>query len=446
VTKAPINPIEEDQLGERLRVAIDALPARSVALRGAAPVKDRPTSGPLVVAGVGALSAVALVVALVIGAALSEHRAALGSPAPSTVAADRYGLIVQAGGPVVRAENDPASIAQLYQEPQHRGPSELRVVHAVSPEGRRVAYWIWTPSPPGLGSLAITRLVVFDASSGAIRDLVALSKEAGSGVVWSTDGSGLLLGVVASVGPDLNGPNLARLRTVDLVTGRTSDVGPAIGADGASGGAFEPTTSQIAGAKNVTIRPLLWDRAADRIVALVAAGNPNYASSVLIIDRGTATSYPLIGEFLTGTVALSPDGKRLAGARTRDFALVVWDVDNYANREEIVPASGERILSLVWRPGTDQLFFMHDNALTTDPVKWSRLERWRPGVEPARVVNATPGPAIIFRFDGSAYLMSRDLPTAASYDIIESESGVTIGSISNVRIAGTLLLPPMSTR
>jgi hypothetical protein len=178
----------------------------------------------------------------------------------------------------------------------------------------------------------------------------------------------------------------------------------------------------------------------------VAAPNPNYVSSIMVIDHGAVSSTTLLAEeeFLTSTLAISPDGKSLAGARTRDFALVAWPIGDYAKRSEIVPAPGERILSLWWRPKTDQLYFLHDNALaTTDPAAlWSHLEVWRPGVGSARVVDAKAGPALLFRFDGSAYLMVRPGSTAqVAYDVVDANSGRVLGQITNVRIAGTLLVP-----
>ncbi|HEV8654270.1 MAG TPA: hypothetical protein VGR85_01995 [Candidatus Limnocylindria bacterium] len=421
-----MHPIDDDLI-VRLQAAIDGLPvpAAPTPVLVVRPGRD---FAPLRIAAAIGLSAMTLVAALVLGAAIGERRAALSSIPPSPArTADRYGIIVASGGPVVRREDDATQIARLYDEPIHRGGSELGVLHGVSPDGRRVAYWIWGASPPGLGSLTLTKLALFDANSGTTRELLSLPDAAGSGVVWSTDGSGLLVGVGWNSGAaSANGPNLARLRTIDLATGKADDVGPAIDS-GASG--------------NATLRPLLWDRAADRIVALAAAGNANYATSIVVIDHGNAQSYVLDGHFLNYSIGISSDGKTLAGARTRDFALVAWPVADYAARTEIVPKPGERILSLWWRPRSDQLYFAHDNGLTADPAQWSRLEVWRPGVDSPRVVDPSPSVmGILFRFDGSAYFAS--YATAFnSLELVETDSGRHLGTFSE-RIVGTLLLPP----
>jgi hypothetical protein len=452
---------QEDALGRDLRAAIDSLPTftlpmplRGTARRSVAGSVLRTTT---MLAG----SALVIILALVVGETIGERRTALTSTPPTDTA---YGLIVQSGGPgVVREDNPTAPLAQLYQEPSHRGLSELGVVHAISPDGTRVAYWIWGPSPAGLGSLSLTRLALYDAAAGTTREVLSLPNGAGGGVVWSTDGTGLLVSVLArgvppcpqpeddrrtcaGATPGPSGAQLAQLRTIDLATGTVTSVGPMFGAQPASGGPFGATPRPTpAPDGQIGMKPLLWDRARDLIVAAVAAPNPNYASSIIAIDRGRESDELLAeGLFLTSTLAVSPDGKSIAGARTRDFALVAWPIGDYAKRNEIVPATGERILSLWWRPKTDELYFLHDNALaTTDPAAmWSHLEVWRPGAGAARVVDATAGPGLLFRFDGSAYLMVRPGSTAQiTYDVVDTNSGRVLGQITNVRIAGTLLLP-----
>jgi hypothetical protein len=433
----------DEALGRDLSAAIDSLPTFSVPMPLRGPSRRTTAANVLRAATLLAGSVLVIVIALVFGQTVGDRRSALTSAPPSHNA---YGLIVQGGGPSVVREDDPtARLAQLYEEPVHRGLFDLGIVHATSPDGTRVAYWIWGPSPAGLGSLSLTRLALYDASAGTIRDVLSLPNEGGGGVVWSTDGSGLLISVVANRGGE-SGAQLAQLRTVDLATGTTASVGPALGAQSASGGPFAatPRPTPAPGAQ-IGMKPLLWDRAGDRIVAAAAAPNPNYASSILVFDRGVLTStYALEGQFLTSTLAVSPDGKTIAGARTRDFALVAWPIADYSQRDEIVPASGERILSLWWRPNTDQLFFIHDNSLasTASSGSWSRLEVWRPRTASPRIVDADAGVGLLFRFDGSAYLMVRAGATAqVTYDVVDANSGRVLGQITNVRVAGTLLLP-----
>lgn len=438
----PVDP-QEESLGRELRAAIDSLPTMSAPMPLHGPARRSAVSNVFRASTILAGSALVIVLALVVGQATGERRTALASPPPMDTA---YGLIVQFGGPHVVREDAPAALplAQLYPEPVHRGMAELAVVHATSPDGTRVAYWAWGTSPAGLGSLSLTRLALYDAAAGTPRDVLSLPNEGGAGVVWSTDGGGLLISVIANSGAGELGAQLAQLRTVDLATGTVTSVGPTFGAQSASGGPFAatPRPTPAPGAQ-ITMKPLLWDRAADRIVAAVAFPNPNYASSIMVIDRGVVSSYPFEGQFLTSTLAVSPDGKTIAGARTRDFALVTWPIADYARRDEIVPAAGERILSLWWRPRSDQLYFLHDNSLTTSGgAMWSRLEVWRPGAGGPRVVDDSAGPGLIFRADGSAYLMVRPGSTAqAIYDVVDANSGRVLGQISNVRVAGTLLLP-----
>jgi hypothetical protein len=387
----------------------------------------------------GAL-AVIVVLALVVGASLSAHRAA--SPQPSPLPArSRYGLVVQSGGgPLVQAENDSTTIASLYAEPLHRGLAPLGVTGAVSPDGHRFAYWIPDVGPPGVGGLGPMRLALYDATTGSIRELLRLSSEMGNGVVWSTDGGALLFGVVwHAEGSAGDGLNAARVRTFELGTGQTSDVGPAMG-----GAPVAPPPGYVA-PTNVSLRPLHWDRTSDQIVAVEASGNTNYANGVMVLKGGAISSeYALDGRFLN-TIAISSDGTMLAGTQTSDFALVAWPIADYGARKEIVSAPGERIITFWWRPQSDELFFMHDNALSKGPPgsQWNRLEAWRPGTtEPSRVVDpAAPGSWIVFRIDGSAYFRTSFDPTAPT-DLIETDSGKRLDTLPGQRvIVASLLLP-----
>ena len=391
----------------------------------------------------GALALV-VVLALVVGTSIGARRVAVPQPS-GAVGGDRYGLIVQAGGPVVRSEDDPTPIAQLYQEPSHRGTQALGVSGAVSPDGRRFAYWIWDTSPPGLGSLSLMRLALYDGTTGTTRELLRLENQAGSGVAWSTDGTGLLFGVVYRVDVGAGAAaNMARLRTFDLASGAIDDVGPVLGSGS------KTTPDVISGAANVSIRPLLWDRPGKRVIGVTSDGNTNYANGIMVIDEGFQQhGYPLSGQFLNN-IAISSDGTMIAGARTSDFALVAWPVADYGARKEIVPGPGERILSFWWRPRSDQLFFLHDNLLQGGPPgasSWNRLEVWRPGADAPRVVDpAANGGSIVFRFDGSAYFRT-SFDAGAQPELIETDSGRRIGSLADAGpIVATLLLPKTAAR
>ena len=441
----------EESLGAELRAAIDSLPTFSVPMPMRRPSRASAVGNVFRAGAMLAGSGLLIVLALAVGQTIAERRSALASPPPGDKI---YGLIIQSGGPAVVRENDPtAPLAQLYQEPIHRGLADLGVAHATSPDGTRVAYWIWGPSPPGLGSLALTRLALYDGTTGTIRDVLSLPNESGGGVMWSTDGTGLLISVLSSGGSGQSGAQLAQLRTIDLATGTATSVGPTFSAQPASR-PFAPSTPlpTPTPAGQIGLKPLLWDRTADRIVAAVAAPNPNYVSSIMVIDHGASSttlaagSTTLVAEeqFLSSTLAVSPDGTTIAGARTRDFALVTWPIADYAKRNEIVPAPGERILSLWWRPTTDQLYFLRDVSVTlpSGGNTATRLEVWRPGAGGPHVVNPTAGPSLLFRADGSAYLMVRPGSTAqVTYDVVDANNGRVLGQIANAQVAGTLLLP-----
>jgi hypothetical protein len=425
-------------LDVRLRAAIDDLPTARAPARLVVRRPSRPWRAALRLIGAAGVAGVALVLALVVGVQIGEHRAA-SSPQPTgLVVGDRYGIVaLGAGGPIVRAESDPTPLATLYAEPIHRGVDPLSATAAVSPDGHRIAYWIWDTSPPGLGSLSLERLALYDTSTGTTQELLRLSTEAASGVVWSTDGTGLLFAVWRPDPGYPDGPSSAQLRTLDLASGAIHDVGPVLSSPHIVAPPFG-----VSVARDANLRPLLWDRSSDRIVAVESVGNTSYATGILLVDHGSPRSYALDGAFLS-TIALSSDGTMLAGARTSDFALVAWPVTDYGARQELVPGTGERILSFTWRPRSDQLFFVHDNALMKAPLgaNWSRLEVWRPGIAPARVVDPSGGP-IVFRLDGTAYFIKRGADLSAPTEVIETDSGRQLASLPSIGPVVTSVLLP----
>ena len=164
------------------------------------------------------------------------------APPPAPILDDHYGFIV---GNSVRLESDAKALFVLNI------PSDTAGV--VSPDGRHLAY------------LANNELRVIDIVSGAQpRTLFAISaKEGAIYLAWSSDSTGLVVGVNGPLAPVNEGlPAYTKLRVVDAAGGTPRDV------------------ITIPGAAVV---PLAWDRQAHLISA--------YEST-----QGGAGSYDVVSE------------------------------------------------------------------------------------------------------------------------------------------------------
>jgi hypothetical protein len=387
----------DDDLERRLRDLFSA-DARS---RGVSGVRRSP-SGPLSLAVTAAGVAATILLALWIGAALGERRAAapptptptgtrpgvVTSPTPSPVTATstpspgparEYGYVftVQPVQPctsgcriVVRREDDGSTIFELDG-----------VLPAVSPDGRQLAYWRTTPDvgPTDLRVLDITDLrsdrSVFTVSAQTV----------GGPVVWAAGYPGLLV-ITESV--ERSGgaggshcPVSSTLVTVDLTV-------------------TPPTTRSAAGRPSACVHiPLAWDPH-NSFAAVIGMGPGGYATEYLVWDpRSSVVSSAQIppGLLLAGSARASTDGLEVAALEDSLTVVRVWPTRDITKAERYTQAA--RVAGLFWRPAFVDYY----------EILWSTGQRIEALRHPPGTVSplfTTAAGAVAIRPDGSGLLLA----------------------------------------
>lgn len=310
-----------------------SLAARSQRLRRAIPV-----------------AAAAAVIA--VAAALSLTDLTTSREAPS--APDRYGLII---GRELRGETSPQSIGMLTTE-SFRG--------AVSPDGRRIAYWEILSAHAGARVLRLTDPSAKDGGRVVLTlpESEAASIAYGSGVAWSSDGTGLLLAVHAlyvATPPPPGTPPLApaldtALRQVDLASGAVREIASANG--------------------GFPVQPLGWDRSRG-VAAAIEIGPGGYATSYIVVREAASlspTRVPLdqveVPAFL---IRAAPDGSRVfAVGRFPRPAVHVWPLAAPERRTTLPLGLGDRVSAAMWRNASEIVVALE----TADADSAARIELW----------------------------------------------------------------------
>ena len=317
--------------------------------------------------------------------------------------ADRYGLVI---GASVRSEGDPRRVAELAAVPSSG---------AVSPDGKRLAYW---EALPGGGEARVLRL--FDIATPAQERILATlpasetaDVSTGGGVTWSSDGSGLLIGVrsVAYVSTAVpvgaERPVYSALRDVDVASGAVHEVARLLA--------------------SLPLRPVAWDRRS-RVGAAVGIGDGGYTGTYVVArDGAQPTTTPMCCNIAPALGA--PDATRALAVSSEPKALFIWPLADPDQRTTMGAAAGERIDRAIWRNAHEIVVLIGGDAPSS-----SRLEVWSLD-GPRRVVLMGARELAAIRADGSAAIVSGevvDLDTGARWPIP--------GLAGQGRVVATLLL------
>jgi hypothetical protein len=320
---------------------------------------------------------------------------------------DNFGFVVGGG---VRPEGDPL---QGFVLPIGNGGG------VVSPDGRQLAFWT-------KNVLQVTDVV----PNAQARSLLTVSVQGEYALymAWSSDSTGIVVGVNGGGSPGADAPpGYTALRVVDLAGGQPRE---------------------IARIKNANVVPLSWDRQARVIAAYepVASGTINYDT---VYENGSVQRKPPGSQLYF--LQASQDAKQVFGRNLADPTsgpfletnlLRVWPVDSFASGIELRSAGGERILAAEWRPGTAEIGVLFDK----------RLEFWD-ATGARRTVALPPMPALdprnpnatlLFRVDGKAVLIARSIDTASNTYVIAVD--IATGRTEVVDWPGGLPGPGISVR
>lgn len=239
----------------------------------------------------------------------------------------------------------------------------------VSPNGRQLAYWAG----------AELRVIQIAPNPSPRTMMVVTNPEYALYMAWSSDGTGLAVGVnapVATPAPD-GPPAYTALRIVDVATGKAREI------------------ARIADANVV---PIAWDRGA----GLVAAYEPSSsgARGYYLIEEGGKVSRTDAGPGLY-TVEASRDGMNVFGHGDPASVVRVWPRATYSSGVELRAAGDESILAVGWRPGTAEVGVLFGDRLELWDVGGAR----RTLALPVLPNSSYSRNVLIFRADGKAVFL-----------------------------------------
>ncbi len=283
---------------------------------------------------------------------------------PASVLDDRFGFVLSDSSvgprPVVRRESDPRPVFTMSEA--------LGTPMAVSPDGRRLAYWTGN------------ELHILDVAENARPNILLAvttvrSVEQGQSLAWSSDSTGLVIGVT---GPPINAgadapPEYSALRLLE-----------------ASGG--QPR--EIVRVENRVLVPLAWDRRA-RVITAYEPAQAGVVSLDVIdeggkLERNAVTPGPI-------TVQASPDGHQTLATGYPDNVLWVWPAGSAARPIELRSPAAERIHAASWRPSTSEIGVLVGDRLEIWDSSGGRRRVPLPSLPPT----SNPNRSLIFRSDGS---------------------------------------------
>lgn len=267
-----------------------------------------------------------------LAATVTPTATASASPSPTVaVATDRYAYVFANNAEneeriVVRRESDAASVFEL-----------AGVSPAVSPDGKRLAYWRLTAN---VGATDLRVLEVADPSSDRAVYTVP-SDSLGGSMVWSNDGQGLLIGLYSREpvgGGGVEGGNPARSDVLML--------------DLASTPAATRTAATPLSGGSVYL-PVAWDRPG-KAAAAVVTGPGGYATDWTTWNGNAATAFDRVPvpppSIFAESVQASADAKLVMGLEDSLNVLRVWPTLDITAAGQVRHPSRVSPFPL-WRPG-----------------------------------------------------------------------------------------------
>ncbi len=262
----------------------------------------------------------------------------------------------------------------------------------VSHDGRRLAYW------------DKTALRVIDITPVAVpRTLMSVTAagEYAYNFAWSTDNTGIVVGVAGGGGGAADAPpGYTAIRVIEVTGGQPREI------------------TRIA---NANVVPLAWDRTARLIVAYepVCCGTLNY--DTITEDGSVKRTKPAFDLFFfqVSNDAKFVFGRNLAsgdGPFMQTTFLRVWPVDSYEAGTTIRSAKAGPIRAAEWLPGSEEIGVLFDD----------RLEIWSPTAVSRsislpnlpRLAATNPNASLLFRTGGTAVFISLQTTTSASADTV----------------------------
>ena len=249
--------------------------------------------------------------------------------------ADRFVVVVD------RACNPPGAPPFVRREDRNEVIASLgngylcQLRGAVSPDGRRLAYWLIETSR--------SELALYQG--GATTTLVRLGDEFLGSVVWSADGTGLLF-VAMKGGVQGVAPEYAALRTLDPATGAIQEL------------------TRVSGRY---LTALAWDRR-NRVTAAAETPASGGAGAYLVITEARAIKRSEMPANLL-LMSASPDAALVVGVS--NGVIRYWPLASFDDQKELLPAAGSGAGIAAWRPGARDLAVVVASGRSQAVELWS---------------------------------------------------------------------------
>ncbi len=341
-----------------------------------------------------------VLMALVIGTACGSTPATVAttSPTPAAVLDDHFGFLI---GNAVRSESDAKTLFVLDI------PKDSARV--VSPDGRSLAYWVKN------------ELRVIQIAPGAqSRAVLTIPGTDGTNVAWSSDSTGLVVGVMGPYPPAADvPPTYTAVRVVDVAGG---------------------TAREVIRIPNASVVPLVWDRQAHLITAYEPTSNG--AGAYDIIDEGGTLKRANAGPGLY-VVEASQDGKHVLGRGDPNNVVRVWPRESYEGGVDLRAGTDEHVATVAWRPGTAEVgVLFHGDRLEL----WDASGARRTVALPAAPASSDRYATLAFRADGKAVMITRQSGVEGSTGVYAVAVDISSGRSVVFPTAGDVPLPGTSVR
>ena len=273
------------------------------------------------------------------------------------------------------------------------------VLYAFSPTGDRVAYVVVD------GGRGVVHIRTFAGNADRTGPSFGQDDSGVTGIAWSGDGTGLLIGTGhgADTGPPPQGP--ARLQTFDLADG---------------------TLTVIATRQDGKVyAPIAWDRAA-KVAAAAETGAGGFGSAYLTFDL-SRSPVPVKSTPIAGRMSIpraSSDGTLVMSQDIDSKEIAYWPLGYI----EAMKSIGTATLGALWQPGSHRIGFIKGDAFqlfAADDGSFSTAFR---GIKAGTATQ--PGPQLrAFRADGSAVVLAMPVGTgqgATDYTLTRLADGASV--------------------
>ena len=251
-----------------------------------------------------------------------------------------------------------------------------------SAESARIAYWVDS------GGTAVLHVLELPSSDTVVSSFPNLR---GGGIVWSVDGSGLLVSL-AEPDPQFFIPRI--VMAVEIGPRKAREVYRGIGPSGAS------------------VMPLIW-RGPPELFVMYETGPGGFHFGYTVVRPGSAPVRTEPDGRVSGFQA-SSDGTLVQGYWLDERAIRIWPAEDFSRKTAELTIAPDIMSQPRWWPGRREVVYAR-GLREGDSFKDERIERWDPATGARSTVLTMPTSPQLWayfpRADGSGVLTQTGIDT-----------------------------------